>query len=273
MALKDILLHADTSPSFHARLDLAVSLARTHGAHLTGIHVVTHPYYTPLQSSGDTETIARIAGLFNEKTGQAGVRAEWLPVDWPVVGVSQTEVLNHYACYSDLVIIGQPDHGSSDMSTPNDLPERLGLGTGRPLLVVPSAGNFATIGERVMVAWKPGREATRAVNDALPILEKARRVCIVTIDPSGNHAGNVAIDDAHMLRTHLERHGVAATHEHIQAVSSLAIGDMLLNHACEQVMDMLVMGAFAQSRRGVFMLSPVAKQMMNFMTVPLLLSH
>jgi nucleotide-binding universal stress UspA family protein len=272
MALKDILLHIDNSSSCSNRIDLAISLARNHGAHLKGLYVLSHSYYAPRHGMGATESARKAEELFCEKTAQAGISAEWLFADWSVVGVSVTEILNLYAYYADLVIIGQPNHNSADQSTPLDLPERLGLGAGRPLLVVPYAGNYSTIGNRVMIAWKSGREAVRSTNDAMPILEKADLVSVVTISPAGS-PDNTDGENAQKICSHLGRHAVNAAHEHIYASTSMSIGDVLLNHACEQKMDMLVMGAYAQSRRGVFMHSPVARHLLNFLTVPILISH
>ena len=272
MALKNILLHIDNTPSCPNRIDLAISLARTHGAHLKGLYILSHSYYAPRQDIGATEAARKAEELFCEKTAQAGISAEWLFADWSVVGVSVTEILTMYSYYADLVIIGQPNHNAPDQSTPLDLPERLGLGAGRPLLVVPYAGNYSTIGSRVMIAWKSGREAVRSANDALPILEKAAHVSVVSISPAGSLDNNDT-DNALKICSHLGRHEVKATHEHIYASSGMSIGDVLLNHACEQKMDMLVMGAYAQSRRGVFMLSPVARHLLNFLTVPVLISH
>jgi nucleotide-binding universal stress UspA family protein len=221
---------------------------------------------------GATEAAQKAEELFYEKTAQAGISAEWLFADWSVVGVSVTEILNMFAYYSDLVIIGQPNHSSADPSNPLDLPERLGLGAGRPLLVVPYAGDYSSIGNRVMIAWKAGREAVRSVNDALPILEKAGHVSVVTISPA-DRPDSSDTENALKICSHLGRHAVNATHEHIYASSGMTIGDVLLNHACEQKMDLLIMGAYAQSRRGVFLHSPVTRHLLNFLTVPLLISH
>jgi nucleotide-binding universal stress UspA family protein len=271
MAFKDILLHMDNSPSCPERLDLAVNLASAHGAHLKGLYVISHSYYASRQSVGESE-VATLQQLFTEKTSRAGISAEWICSDWPVVGVSITEIITLYAYYSDLVIIGQPDHSDSISTTPPDLPERLGLGAGRPLLVVPYAGNYSTTGDRVMVAWKAGRESARAVNDAMPFLERARHVSIVTV-------GNSEVPDSaaeragRQLCAYLACHRIAARLEHIFAASGFPIGDLLLNHACDQKMDLLVTGAFGQSRRGAFMLGPVAGHLLNHMTLPLLISH
>lgn len=89
------------------------------------------------------------------------------------------------------------------------------------------------------------------------------------------------MDDAHLLLAnnaarvcaHLALHRVNARHEQIPANDTLSVGDMLLNHACEQRMDLLVVGGYAQTRRGVFMFGPVARHLMNHLTVPILISH
>lgn len=272
MAFKDILLHLDTSASCPARIELATNLARLHGARLKGIYVVTHPYYNPCISSQGAELIARIEALFKGKAAQAGISAEWLYVDRAVIGVNVSEIINSYAYYSDLVIISQPDLGAHNSSTPIDLSDRLGLGAGRPVLVVPYTGSFSTFGERVMIAWRAGRESSRVVNDAMGFLEKAKHVSIVTVNTKGTNTENDE-NDVLLLREYLAGHGITATHDQILTSASFPIGDVLLNHACEQKMDMLAMGAFAPNRRGVFAMGPIARHLMSHMTLPVLISH
>ena len=272
MAFKDILLHLDNSASCPTRIDVALYLARLHGARLKGIYVVTHSYYTPGPAAGDTEAVAGIEAMFKEKAALAGISAEWHYVDWSVVGVGISEVIDIYAYYSDLIIVSQPDHGAQNSSTPVDLPERLGLGTGRPVLVVPYAGSFTVSGERVMIAWRAGRESSRIVNDAMPILEKARFVSVVTVSTQGTN-DEKAENDALKLCEYLACHGIAAHNDQILTSASFPVGDALLNHACEQKMDLLATGAFAPNRRGVFALGPVARHLMNHMTLPVLISH
>jgi nucleotide-binding universal stress UspA family protein len=272
MAIKDILLYLDNSPSCPSRIELAVYMARTHGAHLKGLYVVSHSYYAPRLGRAEAEIASRAEALFAEKTKNAGISVEWLYVDWPVIGTSIPEIIDRYAFYTDLVIVSQPDHSAQSSGTPGDLSERLGLGTGRPVLVVPYAGSFPTCGERVMIAWKSGRESSRAVNDAMSVLEKARHVSVVTI-ATPNSPDDNAEQDASMLCTYLSRHQISATHDQILTSTSFPVGDVLLNNACEHKMDLLVMGAFAPTRRGAYLLGPVAKHLMNHMTVPLLISH
>ena len=54
--------------------------------------------------------------------------------------------------------------------------------SGRPVLAVPFAGEFPTVGERVLVAWNASREAARALNDALPLLIGAKQVTVLAIN-------------------------------------------------------------------------------------------
>jgi len=78
-----------------------------------------------------------------------------------------------HARYVDLTIMGQldPDGGDGELLRPR--PEHVALASGRPILVVPYAGNFETIGRRALIGWNATREATRAVNDAMPLLMAA----------------------------------------------------------------------------------------------------
>lgn len=272
MAIKDILLYLDNSPSCPSRIELAVYMARTHGAHLKGLYTVSHSYYAPRLGRAESEMVSRSEALFAEKTQHAGISVEWLYVDWPVVGTKIPEIIEQYAFSTDLIIVSQPDHGSQSDGTPVDLSERLGLGTGRPVLVVPYAGSFPTCGDRVMIAWRSGRESSRAVNDAMSILVKARLVSVVTVATPNSHDDTVD-NDAAMLCAYLSRHQISATRDQILTSVSFPVGDVLLNNACEHKMDLLVMGAFAPTRRGTYMLGPVAKHLMNHMTVPVLISH
>lgn len=272
MGIKDILLHLDNSPGCSARIDLAIQIAKAHGAHLKGLYVLSHSYYAPRHTSNDADSTKMAEALFSLKTSAAGVSAEWLYVDWSVVGVRMTEIVTLYSYYTDLVIVGKPTEDANNSGVPFDMPERLGLTTGRPLLIVPATGTFSKEIGRIMVAWKAGRESSRTLHDALPFLQAGVHVSLVTVGaPDGyDHGGD---SDIQQITAYLSRHQITAVHDNILAPPSFPIGDALLNHACEQKMDLVVMGGYAASRRGAFMLGPVARHLMNHMTVPVFMSH
>ncbi len=272
MAIKDILLHLDNSPSCHSRLDLAIEMAKSHGAHIKGLYVLSHSYYAPRHTTADSENARSIETLFTEKTAAAGVSAEWLYVDWSVVGVRMTEIVTIYSYYSDLVIVGQPTEDANSAGVPFDLPERLGLASGKPILIAPYTGSFSKAIKRVMVAWKAGRESSRTLHDAIPFLADATHVSLVTVGSQDGHDQG-AESDIPKITAYLARHKISAVHDKILSTASFPVGDALLNNACEQKMDLIVMGGYAASRRGAFMLGPVARHLMNHMTVPVFMSH
>jgi nucleotide-binding universal stress UspA family protein len=271
MSLADILVHIDNTPNCSARLDVAIRLAQRHKASLTGLYVIAHKYYEPRQQGTVEAAAASAKQLFDDRTTGSGVEALWHCVDWSVIGVSVAEIINHHAHYTDLVVVGQTLPGAAGKGFPADLPERLILGAGRPVLVVPYAGNFPNMGGRILVAWKAGRESTRAVNDALPLLKAARQVNLLAVNSSANYG-----DDSESLCAniclHLSRHGVIANAEKILAATA-SVGDTLLNRAYEEGFDLLVMGAYAHTPQGTLVLGAVAKHLLKDMTVPVLMSH
>lgn len=266
MSLKNMLVHLDFSGHSKARLELAVGLAQRHRARLTALHVVTHPFYEP-QHADSEERAARVQSDFEAAVAGAGVPCELVTVDWTVAGVHLAEVVNSHASCADLVIVGQTDPACRDRETPGDLPERVILGSGRPVLIVPYIASYTEFGNRVLVAWKPGRESARAVNDAIPLLAKADLVSIVAVN-----AADDAKVEGERLCVHLACHDIKARTEQATA-AGISIGDVLLNRASVEGSDLLVMGAYAQLRLGAPVLGEVARHILDHMTVPVLLSH
>lgn len=268
MAYKDILVHMDNSPHCEARLDLAINLAKQCGAHLTGLYVISHPHYKPQQDSAGL-TSKDVETTFMREAATAGISAHWQLVDWAVTGVNMVEIINMHAYYKDLLVVGQtrPDTHVDDV--PSDLPERVVLGAGCPVLVVPFAGKFNRIGEHVMVAWHAGRETARALHDAMPLLENAQKVSVVEVS-NATGEGSDSFSDAN-LDDYLNRHNIQAKKETI--VADISIGDVLLNHAWDQSCDLLVMGAYGKPHLGALTISDVAENVLKHMTVPVLFSH
>jgi len=123
----------------------------------------------------------------------------------------------------------------------------------------------------VLVAWNASREATRAVHDALPILERADLVHVMAINPDHGRAGHGDIPGADIC-LHLSRHGVKAVCEHITA-DDLDPGEMLLSRAADEDCDLIVMGGYGHSRMRQLVLGGTTRQLLAHMTVPVLFSH
>ncbi|HYF09375.1 MAG TPA: universal stress protein [Acetobacteraceae bacterium] len=281
MALKDILVHLDGSKPAEGRLRLAANLARQHGAHLAVLHVVD--IEVPLLASADAGGGVAIAGVIEQMRNQAlteaarleamareRMRLEGLSGEWrQAEGLTAEQVALH-ARYADLVVIGQDD---PDGSTPNAaaVVEQVLFSSGRPALIVPYAGQYESVGQRVLVGWKPGREAARAVNDALPLLAAAESVTVFSVNPRGGIGGHGEQPGADMA-LHLARHGIKVRVEHSVAPGA-ADADIILNQAADMGADLLVVGAYGHSRIREMVMGGVTRTLLRQMTVPVLMSH
>ena len=147
------------------------------------------------------------------------------------------------------------------------------MGAGRPVLAVPYAGKFDTIGKRIVIAWDARREAARAVADAVPLLEQAESVVTLSINPHGGaQAGTHGEIPGADIATHLARHGISVEAQQLVA-NDISVGDMLLSRLSDLTADLLVMGVYGHSRARELVLGGVTRHILNHMTVPVLLSH
>ncbi|MBL6457365.1 universal stress protein [Belnapia sp. T6] len=282
MRLKDILIHLDASEQAKTRLQLAADLARRNEAHLTGLYVVD--IVLPIMLAADTagggamlgellDTMRRDAlaeaakaeAAFHEKLRREGIAGEWRLVE----GVTPEQVALH-ARYADLTVIGQADPSGS-LASSNAAVEATLFSSGRPVLVVPYAGRFESLGKRVLVGWNAGREAARAVQDALPLLTAVESVTVLTVNPQIGLDGHGEEPGAD-IALHLARHGVRVTVEHMTA-PEISAGDVILNRAFELSADLLVIGAYGHSRLREMVLGGVTRSLLQQMTVPVLMSH
>ena len=235
MAIKDILLHLDNSESSESRMRFAIALAQSHEAHLTGLYLI-HTWDMPGYVEGQipsevleqqTQRVKQEASRsqehFNTAIEHAGLRAEWRSVEGEPL-----DNLVLQARYADLTVLGQPDPRIL-MDWP--FAHRIPLESGRPAVVVPSIGVPDAEINRVLVAWSGSRESARAVNDALPLLERAQQVFVLTVDLPKDERGS-PIPGAD-ISLHLSRHGVNAEAESVTG-ADISVGDVVLSRAADK---------------------------------------
>ncbi|AJY11622.1 universal stress protein [Burkholderia multivorans] len=279
MSYKSLVVHLDTSTGAHARLEFALRVARRFGAHLTGLFAIytpePHSFYV-MAGSADyfrdqrerrDERRAALERLFHAETARAKVPSAWLRTD----GRANVAV-PRAARLADLVIAGQSDPNDPETYIDDQFAENLVLSAGRPVLFVPYAGTFASVGERVAVGWDGSREATRAAHDALPFLERAKRTTVIAVTNGDSEAAatRVPAADAALM---LARHAPDVHVLDIGAGAGASVGDTLLSRAYESGSDLLVMGAYGHSRWHELLMGGATRTVLASMTLPVLMSH
>lgn len=274
--LKTILVHVDETAASEERIRAALMLAERHEGHVTGLHVMAPQDHLPWADGYALELMLKEAAdraradaavaeaQFSRLTAGHAVVHEWRLVEGPV-----DKTVTRHARTVDLVVVGQIDGRNPPLGSAAFVPETVVLGAGRPVLIVPFAGPIAGIGNRVLVAWDGGREAARAVNDALPILRHAEQVTIVSVSKAKGEAYDAGATD---LATHLTRHGVRVTVRR-DVASGIGIGDLLLSLAADLGIDLMVMGGYGHSRMRELVLGGATRTLLEEMTVPVLMSH
>jgi nucleotide-binding universal stress UspA family protein len=169
---------------------------------------------------------------------------------------------------ADLVIVGQPVEGEH-RSEANALLTGALFGSGRPVLMLPRRTRPYTVGTRILVAWKPTREASRAVHDALPMLRSAASVRLFTgaDESKGRREYLVELDG---LSRHLEAHGVTMSEREAGPPPREIT---VLEEAERWGADLIVMGAYGHSRLQETIFGGVTRDVIRNSQVAVLLSH
>lgn len=277
-SLTQLLVHLDASPHASQRLEVARSIAQTHGAAVTALYAVTPallvvpfaPEAGPSVASTlgqiDDERRAQARAAFDRSPAVPGVHAAWAEVeDYPIVPAVVRQAL-----YADLLVLGQYDPEDSESAgIPFDFAEQVMAGSGKAALILPYTGMPATVGQNVVIAWKPTREAARAVSAAVPLLQRARRVHVVSWGEEQEQVTGAVLD----LDGYLRLRGVEAVWHREGGDEPKAVGDLLLSRAFDLEADLLVLGCYGHSRAREWVLGGTSRTVLRSMTVPVLMAH
>lgn len=280
MALKNILVHMDATDRCEERLHLAGDLAQRNDAHLSGLFVIPEFFYPVYgdaayfpQSMIDSwekeeqENAEKAEKTFQEFVNATGIHGEWRSEQGP-----RDQVVSRHARYADLTVMGKGSKEDPKRFPDPFLAEDVVMESGRPVLVVPNAGHFDVLGKQILVCWNASREAVRAINDAMPLLQSADKVTVLTVNPdkpgSGDH-GDIPSAD---IALYLARHGVRAEAASVRTNQS-DIGAIILSRAFDVDADMIVAGAYGHSRTREWVLGGATKTLIHETTVPAFMSH
>lgn len=272
-----LLVHLDPSPKAVQRLEVARRLGQRYGASISALYAVTPsfmgvpfaPDVTPGTASVlheiDDEQRARARTMFDESQAASNVHISWAEVR----GDPFTTGFAQQALYADLLLMGQHDPSDTGSTyVPPDFVETVLAISGKPAVILPYASVPPVIGDSVVIAWKPTREAARAVVAALPLLQDARTVHVVSWSDENPDIGGEPLD----LSGYLKLKGVDAVWHH-QGNEPERMGEVLLSRVFDLQADLLVMGCYGHSRAREWVLGGTSRTILESMTLPVLMAH
>jgi len=275
---KDILAYCDRSASSVNALDYARALAEAGSGKLTALMVAMFSFHS-IGMYGEGATAVWIAARAQAETEAAALEADLRSALTRIAPEaefrrSDAEVgdgpdrFAEIGRYFDASVLGFDAEGGSDLQ--RRLFNAALFYSARPVIVVPQAAAQRGAPERVLVAWSPTREASRAVHDALPLLRGAEEVRIVVVDDARARAesGEPGAD----IAAHLARHGCAADVRFVPAGAG-GVTSVLLDEARHFGADLIVLGGYGHSRLSQWMLGGVSRDIVARSAVPLLFSH
>jgi nucleotide-binding universal stress UspA family protein len=275
--IKDIVVNLSVAQGGGYAGDFAVSVASAVGAHLTGIAFVYDPII-PMATTGyvppevietqqrDNEAAAKVAiDRFNAAAGRAGITVESdkLPASFASAGEEFARIARRF----DLAVVGQAQPDRDEVE--GLIAESVLFESGRPVIIVPYIQKAPLKLDRVMACWDGSRQATRAIADAMPLLERAGQVELVIVASDPGKQDEIPGAD---MGEHLARHGLKVDVNRITE-GDIDVADALLSHAADASIDFMVMGGYGHSRLREFVLGGVTRSVLRSMTVPVLMSH
>jgi nucleotide-binding universal stress UspA family protein len=281
MTIKDVLLLLTSFPTpTEARaVENAVALAENFGAQISAIAFemdIQSPvglYADPIGVSGilaadrkksadnardllsTFETIATRRGIAHDHSLQ---RCRPLEIPGRVVGEAR---------FCDIAMVALREAEATE----RDIAEQLVFESGRPILIFPGDSNSELAGsfKNVAVAWDISRPSTRAIADAMPILEQAKQVRVFTV------VDDKPIDKSRSgvkLARYLARHGAEVVLEDVESKGQ-PIGAVFEAYVNKYKIDLLVMGAYGHSRMREFILGGATNSILSHPPTWVLLSH
>ena len=255
MAIKDIFLPLVGEPDAAtiAAIDKCVAMAGNLGTRVTAMAVEHDSLVRPkimisddLENTATTEVLRSVSNAhdlltaFDTAAIRFGVRNERWHLRFAAADIPANFAM--WARLKDLSLVPVKPHDNQS----EKIVERLIFESGRPLLMCPeeSAAELSASFDDVIIAWDHTAPAARAVADALPILQSAASVHIITA--TDNKTPEQLASGA-ALASHLAEHGIKAKFETVR-IDGSSVGKVFEAYVDANAIDLLIMGAYRHSR-------------------------
>ncbi|QAY96023.1 hypothetical protein CWB41_10010 [Methylovirgula ligni] len=277
--LKEIMVHFDGGVEDDIRLAHAAKLASfLCGPHIVGLYTNPLPEYAyvlavqsglaPIEPIIEAEEQLRKAGdatihELTQKLAKITVPGTMLRLD---VGASQMVGRSvAEAHWADIFMASVP-YQRQPVLYWDSLVEAVMFESGHGIYLIPAASRTPPELDNILIAWKPTREAARAISEALPLLKAARNIRLVAIDPDAD------APETPRILEYFRHHGVDVE---VLALGSeqKSVPEILLREAHAINAGLIVMGAYGHSRWREWILGGATREIIEKSDIPLLLAH
>jgi nucleotide-binding universal stress UspA family protein len=279
MGFRTILVPIEEHDFMNSTLETALLLARKFDSYIEGFALrVAIPAYAvadvgavaiPQLEQDIAENTQRAQSLFENFMQEHGVprrgAATALSSSWLQDAPGGDRFLGSHGRLFDVIVVGRPgrDPKGPRMSTL----EAALFESGRPVLIAPPSPR-PDIGTIVMIAWNCSTEQARTIAFAMPILKRANRVVVLTVEGGAAVPGPTGQQLCH----YLQLSGVPAKPLTV-ALGGRLTGEAVLAHAKALGCDLLIKGAYTQSRLRQFVFGGTTRHILSNATLPVFMAH
>lgn len=274
MVIKNILVAYSGDAEGSSGLQLGLSLAKQHGAYLTG--AVWHGP-SKIESRHRIHMTKEILEMLARREAEVSIEmregfatliaAEGDPERSTFLELSGSGEysLSETARGYDILVMGSRT-AALGREIIASRPDVMALRTGRPVLLAPHKYATAFKSSEAVFAWDGKRAAARAMLDALPLLDEGAKVTVLSI---GSKPATGAGDS---ILTLLRKHGMDAE-EVVQSAGRKKVSEAILDVCAEQGAGLLIMGAYEHSKFSEDILGGVTQDILEGAKLPVLMSH
>ncbi|HVL73757.1 MAG TPA: universal stress protein [Beijerinckiaceae bacterium] len=218
--------------------------------------------------AADEEAVRRSRQMFETFMRDKGVpyaREEGgLSYGWLEKAQAGDEFVASYGRVFDLTVLGRPvtEQAYPSMATL----EAVLFESGRPILIAPPTAP-TSLGDTIVIAWNGSTETARTTADGMPFLHKAQRVVVLTVE-----GGNVPGPSGEELARCLRRNGIPAEARTVTP-ERRSVGETILDQAAALGCDLLIKGAYTQSRLRQMIFGGATSHILAEAQLPVLMSH
>jgi nucleotide-binding universal stress UspA family protein len=281
MTMKTILIPTERGESMSSALQTALLLARRFDSYIEGFALqpgisqflavdMGGSIATESSRQESIEEAKKAKAMFEAFMQEQGVPrssqvASGLSFSWLDDAPEGEDIVGSYGRVFDLIVLSRPDATSLGMHR-RALESGL-FESGRPILLSP-ASPPKQIATNVLIAWNGSTEQTRAIAFAMPLLQQAERVKVLTI-PGG---AGVPGPSGEQLTRSLQRNGIPATPLTVE-LDGRSTGETILAAAASEDCDLLIKGAYTQSRLRELIFGGATRHILANATLPVFLAH